>query len=269
MPDWPLLVHNLLPALRSVPTPKREKLEALIRLITLLEARVKRDAAGGGIALQQTTLELIAGRAADRDLQAIMDCAASIGVSNPQLSELIDGFQLDLSQRRYRDMTQLRQYAHKRVGMIVTFGLIVLGIPSGEARQHGTKLGEGITFLAILTNFPHDLHQGRIYFPQHELEKCALTEVELVAKATTEERHHLARDFHSRIGEALACSDAVITALPDDGSRAFGKECLGRIRTLQERNAGLGGDFFRPSMVERPTTLLQKISGAFRRGVHS
>ncbi|MCC5875751.1 MAG: squalene/phytoene synthase family protein [Candidatus Sumerlaeia bacterium] len=263
MPHWSQVSQHLLPSLRPLPPAKRDKLEALKRVLALLATRVERDAAAGGSALQQSTLALLSGKPTDKELQALLEEAAGAGVTNAQLSELIDGFQLDLSQRRYRDMTQLRQYAHKRAGMIINFGLIALGLPVEEARPLGARLGEGVTLLAILASFPHDLHEGRIHFPQHELDQHGLTEVDLVAKTTTDGRRKLVEDFHQRIGEALACEEDVTRLLPDDGSRAFARDGLDKVRALHKRLGENGGDLFRPVLEDHPS-LIKRVAGIFR-----
>lgn len=90
--------------------------------------------------------------------------------------ELINGVEMDLSNHRYGNFTELSRYCY-RVASIV--GLICLRI-FGEAEERGRRYAENLGLALQLTNILRDvgsdLSRGRVYLPTDELARFGVSE---------------------------------------------------------------------------------------------
>lgn len=260
MPDWSLLSQRLLPPLRSLPPEKSRRIKALAQFLSQLETQVHRDAATGGATLQKTTLALLGNSPTHPDHGEILQAANEASVSQSDLAEILDGIQLELSQRRFRDMTQLLQYARKRVGIPLALGLEILGFDRESARIHGKKGGELVTLLAVLAFVSHDLDHGRILLPQHLLSEHSLTEVDLVAGRATPGMESLASDLIGKANQFLKELDFHDIDLPNDGSRPFLMEIRTRLEVLLRILGERGGDLTKPILQPPSSSLTQRLA---------
>lgn len=91
---------------------------------------------------------------------------------------LIDGMYMDLSKTRYENFEELYSYCYK-VSSVV--GLVMLKIfqEEQETQEHAVNLGIAMQLTNILRDVKEDFLRGRIYLPQEEMRKFAVSESDI------------------------------------------------------------------------------------------
>jgi phytoene synthase len=107
----------------------------------------------------------------DPVLLALGDAAARLPIPTPAFLELVDGCELDVRGTRYETFPDLVHYCRCVAGSI---GRLSIGVfeTSDEvaATPLADALGVGLQLTNILRDIREDLHNGRVYLPQDELD---------------------------------------------------------------------------------------------------
>ena len=88
---------------------------------------------------------------------------AAVPLSYPL--ELLDGARMDLENRRYEDMPQLRRYTYRVAGVLGQWLTRLAGISHGETLQAAAEMGHAMQLTNILRDVGEDRQLGRIYIP--------------------------------------------------------------------------------------------------------
>ncbi|MCC6223074.1 MAG: phytoene/squalene synthase family protein [Thermoleophilia bacterium] len=173
-----------------LPPPKRAALSALYAF-----ARRVDDVADGGDPPAERRRQLGELRALlhglprsagdDPVLVALADTLARYPVPREALGELIDGALWDVDRARYETWPELREYCRRVAGTIGLACTAVYGPTDPErARPLAETLGLALQQINIMRDVPEDLRLGRVYLPQDELARFAVTEEEIAAGRT-------------------------------------------------------------------------------------
>ena len=273
MPHWLLFHKTVMPDPRILPREKRARLDALSRLVVELDGWMAARAREGGVQLQKGILALTTallaaprqGAPADPGVAALVEASRQIPLTTAQVSEILDGCQLDLSQRRYRDWTQLAQHAHKRVGVPLCVGLEILGLEPVKARETAKHLAVAVMLCAVATTLSHDLEEGRMYLPQQALELHGVEELDLVKGTATPGTVALCGGMVDMVRQRLAAVEGLPEALPGDGSGEFLRGLLANLARLVDGVENSGGDFARCALREDSPGMLGRLLGLLRR----
>lgn len=253
MPDWKQYARIVLPPLAALPPARRKPLAALARFLEGLEERLLRDCARGGTTLQADTLDLLPALSGSKPPPAgterLVADAKTADLTAARMTALLDGLQVDLVQRRFRDRTQLRQYARLRAGVPIEAALLLLGCAEEKATPLSHALGEGITLLGVLLYLRSDLDAGRMYLPQHLLDAHGVAETEVVSGGETEGWTALLSELAGEIDALLARGGELDDILPDDDARKWAAEALENLRRWLREVEKAGGP---PEALEEP-----------------
>ncbi len=162
--------------IRLLPGPKRSALSAVYAFARRVDdvgdgdlpTAVKRDALEGLRAQLRDRHE----RTDDPVLVALSDAADRLPIPLEALDELIDGVQMDVDGRRYRDFEELTTYCHCVAG---TVGLLSIGVfgtsDQAAAAPLADTLGIALQVTNILRDVGEDLGNGRVYLPAEDYER--------------------------------------------------------------------------------------------------
>jgi phytoene synthase len=124
-----------------------------------------------------------------------------------QLTEIIDGMQMDLDIARYADFAQLQLYCHRAAGVVGLLSAEIFGYSDRHTLKYAHTLGLAFQLTNIIRDVGEDARRGRIYLPQDELARFGVAEAdilqsrhtppfrELMAFQATRAREHYARAF--------------------------------------------------------------------------
>ena len=107
----------------------------------------------------------------DPVLLALGDAAARLPIPTQALLELVDGCELDVRGTRYETFPDLVHYCRCVAGSIgrLSIGVFETSDPVAAAPL-ADALGVGLQLTNILRDIREDLHSGRVYLPQEELD---------------------------------------------------------------------------------------------------
>ena len=107
----------------------------------------------------------------DPVLLALGDAAARLPIPTQALLELVDGCELDVRGTRYETFPDLVHYCRCVAGSIgrLSIGVFETSDPVAAAPL-ADALGVGLQITNILRDIREDLHSGRVYLPQEELD---------------------------------------------------------------------------------------------------
>jgi len=88
-------------------------------------------------------------------------------------SELLQGMQMDLSQKVYDSLAELHLYCYRVAGTVGLMMCHVLGVRNPVALRHAAHLGMAMQLTNICRDVVEDWHRGRLYLPQSLLSGLA------------------------------------------------------------------------------------------------
>jgi phytoene synthase len=109
---------------------------------------------------------------ADPVLTAVADLARRSALPLGAFEELVDGVEMDVRGRCYNDFDELVEYCRCVAGAVGRLCLAVFGSrPDPRAAEYADALGIALQQINILRDIREDLGNGRIYLPQHDLDR--------------------------------------------------------------------------------------------------
>ncbi len=109
---------------------------------------------------------------ADPVLTAVADVARRLPLPLGSFDELVEGVEMDVRGRRYADFDELVGYCRCVAGAVGRLCLAVFGSrPDPRAPEYADALGIALQQVNILRDIREDLGTGRVYLPQHDLDR--------------------------------------------------------------------------------------------------
>jgi phytoene synthase len=109
---------------------------------------------------------------ADPVLTAVADVARHCPLPLGAFEELVNGVEMDVQGRRYTDFDELVEYCRCVAGAVGRLCLAVFGSrPDPHAAEYADALGIALQQINILRDIREDFGNGRIYLPQHDLDR--------------------------------------------------------------------------------------------------
>ncbi len=151
---------------------------------------------------------------------ALSDAIAQYKIDPTDLTDVIDGVEMDLTVSRYASFEELRGYCRL---VASAPGLAVLPILARgrkddaiteESRERATALGIGMQLANIVRDIVEDLTRDRIYLPQEDLERFGVYEQDLRQSKASEALRTLVAFESARAREYLYEGERLLTCLP-------------------------------------------------------
>ena len=87
---------------------------------------------------------------------------------------LIEGFDWDMSNRRYNSITDLTEYAIRVAGSVGAMISVLMGVSEKRALVCACRLGIGMQFTNIARDVGEDARNGRLYLPQEWMQEVGI-----------------------------------------------------------------------------------------------
>ncbi|MFC1658284.1 phytoene/squalene synthase family protein [Candidatus Omnitrophota bacterium] len=133
--------------------------------------------------------------------------------------DLLAGMRMDLEKNRYRDFSELETYCYRVAGVV---GLIMLKITvsdNREAERYARDLGTAMQLTNIIRDIRQDYLMGRIYLPQDEMSRYAVTEEQIGREKLDENLINLLKFQIQRARQYYASSLEGIAMINDSSCR--------------------------------------------------
>ena len=164
-----------------------------------------------------------AGQASHPALQALLPHVKAFGIEARQLLQVIEGCEMDLTQTRYLDFANLRQYCHLVAGVVGEVAAGIFGQTDPRTTDYAHKLGLALQLTNIIRDVGEDAVRGRVYLPIEDLQRFDVKAHELVKRGTTSDASFPQRFealMQFQIERALRTYDEALALLPAQDRQA-------------------------------------------------
>ncbi len=152
--------------------------------------------------------------------QALAIARARFTLPVEQLTEIIDGMQMDLDQSRYADFKELQLYCHRAAGVVGLLAAEIFGYQDRHTEKYAHTLGLAFQLTNIIRDVGEDARRDRIYLPQDELAKFGVTSSDILHSRHSEAFVALMRFQTERAREHYARAFAQLPATDRKAQRA-------------------------------------------------
>jgi phytoene synthase len=103
--------------------------------------------------------------------RALQPFTEKFSIGAAQLSEIIDGMEMDLTQTRYLDWPGLERYCYRVAGVVGILAAGIFGYSDARTLQYAKALGIAFQLTNIIRDVGEDARKNRIYLPIEDLKQ--------------------------------------------------------------------------------------------------
>jgi phytoene synthase len=112
--------------------------------------------------------------------RALSDNVHRFQIPRRYFEEIIDGVEMDLTQRRYRTFADLSLYCRRVASAVGLICIEIFGYRKPSARIYADRLGIAFQLTNIIRDVAEDAARGRIYLPLEDLAQFRVAEEEIL-----------------------------------------------------------------------------------------
>ena len=164
-----------------------------------------------------------AGQASHPALQALLPHSQTFGIEARHLLQVIEGCEMDLTQTRYLDFANLKQYCHLVAGVVGEVAANIFGQTDPRTTDYAHRLGLALQLTNIIRDVGEDAVRGRVYLPIEDLQRFDVKAHELIKRGSTSDASFPQRFealMQFQIERALATYDEAPAPLPAQDRQA-------------------------------------------------
>ena len=146
--------------------------------------------------------------------RALAPWTGLFNIGAPQLNEIMDGLEMDLTQTRFLDFAALKLYCHRVAGVVGALAAGIFGYRNAGTLEYADRLGLAFQLTNIIRDVGEDVRRNRIYLPLDELARFGLSSADILERREDERFERLmafqiarARDYHDRALALLPQAD--------------------------------------------------------------
>jgi phytoene synthase len=147
-------------------------------------------------------------------MQALAATRSRFAIPTEQLTEIIDGMEMDLSLPRYPDFKALHLYCYRVASVVGLLAAEIFGVTDRRTLKYAHDLGLALQLTNIIRDVGEDARRGRIYLPQDELARFNVPEADILNSRETDAFRALmafqterARGYYVKAMEQLPAAD--------------------------------------------------------------
>ncbi len=107
--------------------------------------------------------------------RALAATVTAFNLPQERLQEIIDGMEMDLTQRRYADFAALKLYCHRVAGVVGLLSAEIFGYRDPGTLNYAENLGLAFQLTNIIRDVGEDARRDRVYLPLDELARHNVT----------------------------------------------------------------------------------------------
>ncbi len=160
---------------------------------------------------------LYAGQAHHPVAQALATVLPSFRLPQERLQEIIDGMEMDLTQRRYADFAALKLYCHRVAGVVGLLSAEIFGYTDPRTLDYAENLGMAFQLTNIIRDVGEDARRDRVYLPLDELARFNVPVADIMHARAGDDFRRL---MEFQVERALGYYRAAFAALPESDRKA-------------------------------------------------
>lgn len=178
---------------------------------------------------------VFAGKPSRAISRALSENVRRFNIPRRHFEEVINGVEMDLTQRRYEIFSDLCLYCRRVASAVGLICIEIFGYQNQSTRLYAELLGIAFQLTNIIRDVGEDAARGRIYLPLEDLARFRVSEAEIVNgvysagfRALIEFQAARARRYYREAEQALTDQDRG-SMLPAEGMRLIYLTLLERI----------------------------------------
>ena len=234
---------NFFYAFLCLPRPQRESLYAVYAFCRIVDDAVDvgQDRAAQRKELERWRAEIaqvFEGSPEHPAAQRLQEAVKIFPIPRAALEEIIAGVEMDLERSAYATFEDLYPYCYRVASAVGLCCIEIFGYTDLRAREYAVNLGVALQLTNIVRDVQPDALAGRVYLPQEDLERFAVTADDLAAGRYTPA---FVRLMEYQAVRARAYYERAWAALPRaDQHTLFAAEIMGRtyfalLETIERR----------------------------------
>ncbi len=163
------------------------------------------------------TAAIYEGKAKHPVALALAALLPSLKIEQAHLQEIIDGMEMDLTQHRYRNFDDLKQYCHLVAGVVGLVSAEIFGYTNADTLKYAENLGIAFQLTNIIRDVGEDARRDRVYLPLDELARFNVSVADIMHARHTEA---FTRLMEFQVERALEYYSTAMRWLPAEDRRA-------------------------------------------------
>ncbi|GAA5183049.1 presqualene diphosphate synthase HpnD [Niveibacterium umoris] len=149
--------------------------------------------------------------------QALAPLVQQFNLPQENLSEIIDGMEMDLTQSRYLDFKGLSLYCHRVAGVVGLLAAEIFGYTNRQTQKYAHELGLAFQLTNIIRDVGEDAGRGRIYLPVEDLQRFGVPAREIIDRKYSDNFRAL---MQFQVERAEKHYDQALALLPKEDRKA-------------------------------------------------
>lgn len=149
--------------------------------------------------------------------QALRSIHPVFRLPESELTDIINGMEMDLHHSRYATFDDLKYYCYRVAGVVGRLIARILGYTQDATLQYAETLGLALQLTNIIRDVGEDARMGRIYLPQDELVQFGVPENSILAAQPSPQFAALMQHQFNRARDTYR---QAIALLPDTDKKA-------------------------------------------------
>ncbi len=149
--------------------------------------------------------------------QALRSIHPIFRLPESELTDIINGMEMDLHHSRYATFDDLKYYCYRVAGVVGRLIARILGYTQDATLQYAETLGLALQLTNIIRDVGEDARMGRIYLPQDELAQFGVPENSILAAQPSPQFAALMQHQFNRARDTYR---QAIALLPDADKKA-------------------------------------------------
>ena len=112
--------------------------------------------------------------------QALTTVVPMFNLPQERLQEIIDGMEMDLTQRRYPDFAALKLYCYRVASVVGLLSAEIFGYSNPDTLKYAENLGMAFQLTNIIRDVGEDARRDRVYLPLDELARHNVTVADIM-----------------------------------------------------------------------------------------
>jgi phytoene synthase len=167
------------------------------------------------------------GTASTAEGRALQEAARRFHIKKTDLSDILLGVEMDLTQTRYDTFEDLYRYCYHVASAVGMVAIEIFGYRLERTRAYAEKLGIALQLTNILRDVGEDAARGRIYLPKEDLARFDVSEKDILEQRYSDGFFDL---MCFEAGRAHRFYEEARVALPAKERRRLGSaETMGQI----------------------------------------
>ena len=138
--------------------------------------------------------------------------ASEFAIPSSLFFELLEGMEMDLTNKRYKTYTELETYCYKVASVVGLMSSKIFGYKHPETEQYAITLGKALQLTNIIRDIKNDCLMGRIYLPDEDMNKFSVPNEDIKTNNLSSNLTNLIKEYYKKAIDYYSKAETLIHA---------------------------------------------------------